>query len=134
MQSTYEKTISVVGLGYVGLVTAAGFGLKGYRVLGIDVDENKIDCVNAKTSPLYEEGLKEAIEKIDILATSDFKAAADAEVIFICVCTPSNGDGSMNTAHLKNATERLSDVIKHDKNHHLVVVRSTVAPGTTIYK
>ena len=129
--SNQKEGLSIIGLGYVGLVTAAGFGLKGHRVVGVDVDGAKIESISNGISPLYEEGLDEAIKNVNFTATKDYQAVLDTNITFLCVNTPSNSDGSIDVTFLKKAAEQLAEVLKQKKTAHTVVVRSTVAPGTT---
>ena len=131
LKNSDKAILSVIGLGYVGLVTAAGFGLKGHKVVGIDVDKEKIEDLCNGLSPLYEEGLDEAIKNMDFTATKDYQAVLDTNITFLCINTPSHSDGSMDLNYLKKATEQLAEVLKQENAFHLVVVRSTVTPGTT---
>ncbi len=131
LKNSDKAILSVIGLGYVGLVTAAGFGLKGHKVIGVDVDEEKIEGLCNGLSPLYEEGLDEAIKNMDFTATKDYQAVLDTNITFLCVNTPSHSDGSMNLTYLKKATEQLAEALRQKNASHLVVVRSTVTPGTT---
>ena len=126
-----KEGLSIIGLGYVGLVTAVGFGLKGHRVTGIDVDGGKIESISNGVSPFYEEGLDEAIKGVNFTATRDYQAVLDTNISFLCVNTPSNSNGSIDVTFLKKAAEQLAEVLKQKKTAHAVVVRSTVAPGTT---
>jgi UDPglucose 6-dehydrogenase len=129
--SVGRKTISVIGLGYVGLVTAVGFGLQGHRIIGIDIDKRKVECINKRICPLFEEGVDEAIKAIDIKATTDYADLLQSEVTFICVNTPSDGDGSMNGEFLRRAVKETAAVLECKDGEHLIVIRSTMVPGTT---
>jgi len=127
----YKNKISVIGLGVVGLTTAVGFALKGHRVIGIDIDPEKVMKIAQGMSPIYEKGLGEALKKSRIHAAIDFEQILDSDISFLCCGTPSNGDGSIDLRYMKGATEQLAEVLKKKKTPHLVVVRSTVVPGTT---
>src|SRR3989344_2465003 len=126
--------ISIVGTGYVGLSTAVGFAIKGHDVTCIDVDRNKVALVNSGKAPFYEvgieEGLQNAIKNGKLRATTDYSAVKDSEITFICVGTPSDETGKMDVSYVKTATESIAKVIA-DKPYHVVVVKSTVVPGTT---
>lgn len=125
--------ISIVGSGYVGIVTGIGFAELGNEVAFVDVDEHKIDTINSGEPPIYEKGLNELMErnKGKYYATSDYKKAIeDTDITFICVGTPSREDGSMDLVYLKSASEQIGESLK-DKQSHIVVVKSTVVPGTT---
>lgn len=131
MESLDKKIISVIGLGYVGLVTAVGFGLKGHKIIAIDSDEEKIEKINSGIPPLYEDGLAEAIKNIELTATKNYEEILSSNISFLCINTPSNSDGSVNLTYLKKSLEQLVEVLSQKKTYHLVVVRSTIAPGTT---
>lgn len=133
MKSGYtgKKVLSVIGLGYVGLTMAVGFGLKGYKVIGIDIDNEKVDSLNRGILYIYEDGLAEALKNISMVATSNFDEILGSDITFVCVSTPSNPDGSANFNDVKNSVEQLVEVLKKKENYHLIVVRSTMIPGTT---
>jgi UDPglucose 6-dehydrogenase len=126
-----KTTISVIGLGVVGLTTAVGFALKGHKVIGIDIDEEKVRQVNKRICPVYEPGLVRAIENVEITATIDHGAALKSDISFICGGTPSKLDGSIDLFYINTPARQLAEVLKAKKDRHLVVVRSTVVPGTT---
>jgi UDPglucose 6-dehydrogenase len=126
--------ISVVGTGYVGLITAAGFAERGHRVHCIDVVREKVDLINSGKSPIYERGLEEIIHRNigkNLVATTDLKTALlNSEVTFICVGTPSREDGSLDIKYVESATESVGKALKEKGDYHVVVVKSTVVPGT----
>jgi len=126
-----KETISVIGLGVVGLATAVGFALKGHRVIGIDIDPERVKKINDKICPMYEEGLGKALKNVEIAATTDHKQALNYDISFLCGGTPPKADGSINLFYLKEPAKQLADVLTAKKSYHLVVVRSTVVPGTT---
>jgi len=126
-----RKAISVIGMGYVGLTTAVGFGLRGYEVIGIDVDEGKVEKIARRVPFLYEEGLASALQSVRLRATTNWAEIPDSDVTFLCVGTPSNPDGTPNLSDLKRSVEQLAGVLKQKRDYHLVVVTSTVLPGTT---
>ncbi|MFC1967371.1 UDP-glucose dehydrogenase family protein [Chloroflexota bacterium] len=123
--------VSVIGAGYVGLVSAAGFAKLGNEVTLIDIDAEKVVAINAGKSPIYEEGLDDILQEIRLEAGTDFSRAADGEVIFICVGTPSNADNSINLEQLKGASEAVAGMLKAKADYGVVCVKSTVPPGTT---
>ncbi|HHQ45465.1 MAG TPA: UDP-glucose/GDP-mannose dehydrogenase family protein [Candidatus Altiarchaeales archaeon] len=127
--------ISVVGTGYVGLVTAACLAKLGHKVSCVDVDEDKIRIINSGESPIYEAGLGEIIsgmvpEKLSATANLE-KAVLDSEVTFICVGTPSKKDGSIDLSHVGDVCRSIGAVLSKKNGFHVVVVKSTVVPGTT---
>lgn len=122
--------ILVIGLGYVGLVTVVSFAEKGKNIIGYDENTKKIEMLNSGKPTIYENGLLELMEKNKekILYTSDKENAyKDSDVIFICVGTPENEDGTANLEYIYSAIE---DIIKYVKKECLVVIKSTVPVGT----
>src|ERR687896_58234 len=98
--------VSVFGLGYVGSVSAASFAADGHRVVGVDVNEDKVAAVNAGRSPIVEPGLDDllaqAVANGHLRATSDTaEAIADTEVSLLCVGTPSRKNGSLDLTYLE---------------------------------
>jgi GDP-mannose 6-dehydrogenase len=128
--------VSVFGLGYVGCVSAAAIAADGHRVVGVDVNSDKVDHVNAGRSPIVEPGLdemvKSSIESGRLRATTDTAdAVRSSDVSLICVGTPSRKNGSLDLSYLARVSEELGDAIRSKASYHVVVVRSTVLPGTT---
>ncbi|MEM0452786.1 MAG: UDP-glucose/GDP-mannose dehydrogenase family protein [Nitrososphaerota archaeon] len=128
--------IGVIGLGYVGLPLACAFASRSFKVIGLDTDLEKIESIKNAETPIYEEGLQELLKKV--LEDKTFKVASsykevveEAEVYFICVGTPSNPDGSVDLKYVKEAVEMLSESLKRVEKYSLLVVRSTIPPGTT---
>ena len=131
--------LTMVGSGYVGLVTGACFAETGNDVICLDVDEKKIAMLKRGESPIYEPGLSEMIirnaESGRLEFTTD-KAAAyrEAETIFICVGTPSDTDGSADLQYVLRVAEDIAEVIDSlgpDQTPKTVVVKSTVPVGTS---
>ena len=128
--------LSVIGAGYVGLVTAAGCARNGHSVVCIDTDKSKVDLINQGTSPLYEEGLDELLYhcvEVDgnLNASMEYQEVLGTDITLICVATPSNADGSINLGCIRDAAKRIGPVLGRKKGYHVVVTRSTVLPGTT---
>jgi UDPglucose 6-dehydrogenase len=126
--------ISIIGIGYVGLVTGACFAKLGNNIICVDVDKKKIDLINRGISPIYEKGLEELLAKYKgkIKATDDYKyAIQNSKITFICVGTPSKKNGNINLSFIKDATKNIGKQLKEKDEWHLVVVKSTVLPGTT---
>jgi len=122
--------IGIVGLGYVGLITGVGFASLGNKVVGIDVDEKKIEKINKGESPIYEKDLESKLKEIkeNFTATTKIEELKDCEIIFICVGTPSKEDGSIDLKYIKQAAEDISKILD---SYKVIVVKSTVIPGTT---
>ncbi|MFA4662864.1 UDP-glucose dehydrogenase family protein [Pyrococcus kukulkanii] len=126
--------ISIIGSGYVGVVTGIGFAKLGNEVIFVDIEERKIELINQGTPPIYEEGLKDLMNELRgrYYATRDYEEAIlNSDVTFICVGTPSLKDGSIDLSYVKSAAENIGKVLKKKDEYHVVVVKSTVLPGTT---
>ena len=126
--------ISIIGIGYVGLVTGVCFAELGNDVICVDVDEKKIEMINRGVSPIYEEGLEQLLveNKGRIEGTRDYEyAIRNTDVTFICVGTPSRDDGGIDLKFVKEAAEEIGKQLRSKDRWHLVVVKSTVLPGTT---
>jgi UDPglucose 6-dehydrogenase len=128
--------LSVVGAGYVGLVSAVCFADRGYQVTLSDQDSEKVSLVNQGVPPFYETGLEEILkrsvrsEKLRAtLETAD--AVLDSDITFVAVGTPSRADGSINLAHVKDSSIEIGKALRIKSGYHLVAIRSTVLPGTT---
>jgi len=126
--------VSIIGSGYVGIVTGMGFAELGNDVIFVDVDESKVNLINSAEPPIYEKGLKELMQKNKgrFFATSDYeKVVNNSEITFICVGTPSNEDGSIDLTYVKSAAKGIGEALANKDDFHVVVVKSTVVPGTT---
>ncbi|MFA5303864.1 MAG: UDP-glucose/GDP-mannose dehydrogenase family protein [Candidatus Nanoarchaeia archaeon] len=125
--------LAIIGTGYVGLTSGICFASKGHTVKCIDIDSKKVELINSKISPIYEEGMAELLSKVigngTLKATLDAKTAInESEVVFICVGTPSLKDGSINLDYIKQAAKTIADNLN---SYKVVVVKSTVVPRTT---
>lgn len=128
--------VSVFGLGYVGSVSAASFAADGHTVVGVDVNPEKVASLNEGRSPIVEKGLDELIRTAaadgSLRATTDTAAAVrDTDLSLLCVGTPSRKNGSLDLSYLARVCEQIGDAIRTKDAYHVVVVRSTVLPGTT---
>jgi UDPglucose 6-dehydrogenase len=126
--------ISVVGTGYVGLVSGTCFSETGIDVVCVDVDERKIDLLNSGQIPIYEPGLedifKRNVEKGRLSFTTSLKGSlTDAEAVFIAVGTPPDEDGS---ADLKYVLGVAREIGRHMTDYLVVVTKSTVPVGTSM--
>lgn len=124
--------IAVAGTGYVGLVAGVTFAEMGHQVLCVDIDQSKVELMKSGTSPIFESGLEELMQKnyeagrIDY--TTDFQSAyKDADAIFIGVGTPEQSDGSANLSYIATVARQIAESVEKDC---LVVVKSTVPIGT----
>ena len=128
--------ISIIGTGYVGLATVVGFASKGYKVIASTHDKEKANLINQGTPPFFEHGLqkllKDAVKKGYLSCTSDRKEAImKTNATFVSVGTPSRPDGSIDLQFIKQSAKEIGLALKEKKGYHLVVVKSTVTPGTT---
>ena len=127
--------VSIFGLGYVGAVTVACLARDGHTVIGVDVDQSKLDLIAAGKTPCVEEGMVELMQQVVasgcVSVTRDAqRAVLDSDISLICVGTPSAANGSQNQdALLKVATE-LGSALRQKSASHIFVFRSTVVPGT----
>jgi GDP-mannose 6-dehydrogenase len=127
--------LSVFGLGYVGCVSAACFAKAGHEVVGVDVNQIKVDIINGGRSPIVEPGIEELIREAvgagRLRATTDAaEAVAGADVSLVCIGTPSNPNGSLNLTYIKRACQQIGEAIAARTRFHIVVMRSTMLPGT----
>jgi GDP-mannose 6-dehydrogenase len=130
------KSISILGLGYVGATTAACLASRGHKVIGVDPNPLKVEQIEAGMSPIVEAGVQEMMTAARrdglISATKDSAAAiADSEITFISVGTPSQRNGKLDLSHIRSVCSDIGTAIKRKQSYHRIVVRSTVLPGTT---
>jgi GDP-mannose 6-dehydrogenase len=128
--------ISVLGLGYVGAVSAACLAEDGHEVVGADTAASKVDLINAGRSPIVEKGLDDIIRKCvsagRLEATTDTCAAVlRTDLSFICVGTPSLLNGSLDLRYVRAVCEQIGAALRQKQSRHEVVIRSTMLPGTT---
>src|SRR4051795_1415419 len=128
--------IAVFGLGYVGAVSSACLPSEGHDVVGVDVNPVKVDLVNSGRTPVIEEGVAEllgdAVAAGRLRATVDCKDAIEStDLAFVCVGTPSSANGSLDLTHLRRVCEEIGEALQARTGRYVVVVRSTVLPGTT---
>ena len=127
--------ISVFGLGYVGSVSAACLARDGHQVIGVDTHTGKVDLINRGLSPIVEPGLDELIgsavqRKILSATTNAEDAIKKSHVSIVCVGTPSNRDGSLDTKYVRHACMEIGTSLREKGEFHIIVIRSTMLPGT----
>jgi GDP-mannose 6-dehydrogenase len=136
--SSRTSHIAVLGLGYVGCVTAACLARLGHKVIGVDRDEFKVNQILSGTAPFYEPGLGEIVRKtvaagVLSASTSLPDALAEAEIVLICVGTPSAKNGNLGLEQLRRVVGEIGDVLLTGQRACptlTIAVRSTVYPGT----
>lgn len=127
--------ISVFGLGYVGVVGMGCLAELGHKVVGVDVNQNKVDLINQGKSPIIENQIGELIDHHfragHISATQNgMRAVIESDVSFICVGTPSTPQGHLNLESAFRVARNIAEGIKHKNGFHVVAIRSTVLPGS----
>jgi len=127
--------ISVFGLGYVGTVSAGCLANDGHEVVGVDPVLTKVDMINAGRSPIVEAGLgaivASAVNERLLRATNDQnQAIRDTDLSFVCVGTPSQLNGNLDSTSVKRVCELIGDALKEKRTRHTIVIRSTILPGT----
>ncbi len=124
--------ISVFGLGYVGCVSAACLAEMGHEVTGIDINEDKVRLINQGRSPIVEEGLEALISRqrqAGRLRATTEPVVADRDLVFICVGTPSNPNGSLHLGYVQRVCSEIGMALRGGARPATVVLRSTVLPG-----
>jgi GDP-mannose 6-dehydrogenase len=127
--------ISIIGLGYVGTVTAACLSQRGHRVIGCDVQVHKVDAFNNGISTVLESGvpelLNEAHKSGNLIATTETdEAVQNSALSLVCVGTPSEDNGSINLSHLKNVCKQIGESVRGINRVHTLAIRSTVLPDS----
>ena len=131
-----KHSVSIIGLGYVGLTTAICFASRGINVTGIDIDEQKIRNLKKGNAEFYEKNAQKMLQKVikngKLKVSDNFDAVKNTEMSFLAVNTPSRKNGSMASKFILAATKNIAKIIKEKKEYHLVIVKSTVIPNTTL--
>ena len=127
--------ISIFGLGYVGAVSLACLTRDGHEVIGVDIDATKLDLIMAGKTPVVEEGMVDlmaaAASSGRVAVTTDAqRAVLDSEISLVCVGTPSAANGSQDQAAILRLAEEMGRAIAGKSAPHIVVLRSTLVPGT----
>jgi len=128
--------VSVFGLGYVGVVSAAALAEAGHTVVGVDTNLDKVEMVNAGRSPIIEPGVEDLVARGvsagRIRATTSAEdAVRDTEVSIVCVGTPSASNGSLDLTQIQKVCQEIGLAIGTKDGAHAVIVRSTMLPGST---
>jgi len=131
-----KAKLSFFGLGYVGTVYSAGFASKGFKVTGFDTDKDKLKMLDKGAPPIHEPGLEELMRECKAKGTlritdNPDDAVSNSDITFITVGTPSKEDGSIDLKHVVEASNTIGGALKGKGAWHLIVVKSTVTPGTT---
>ena len=131
-----EYDVAFVGLGYVGLSSAVCFADRGINVLGIDIDSKKLSMIKKSNSPIHEKNINELLEKSikkkKLSLSKELKDVTKAKIIFLTVGTPSRKDGSIDLKYINQASKNIAIAIKNVEQYFVIVVKSTVVPGTAL--
>ena len=127
--------ISIFGLGYVGAVSLACLARDGHEVTGVDIEPLKLDLIRAGRPPVVEEGIQDLFRDVAAsgrvhVTTDPVEAVAQTDISFICVGTPSKSNGGQDLTAVLRLSEQLADALRRKDDYHVIVVRSTVQPGT----
>jgi len=127
--------ISVLGLGYVGTVSAGCLAKYGHEVVGVDPVRTKVDLINNGQSPIIEADIGEILSAASrngrLKATDDVaEAVATTDISFVCVGTPSQANGNLDLGSIRRVCEEIGRALRSKTGRHVVVIRSTVVPGT----
>src|SRR5262245_23944545 len=127
--------LSVFGIGYVGCVSAACFAKEGHNVTGVDVNPTKVEIINSGNTPIVEPGIgelmQEAVNSGKLRATTSAAEAVNKSAVsLVCVGTPSNANGSLDLRYVTRVCEEIGSALRTKKERHVVVIRSTMLPGT----
>jgi UDP-glucose 6-dehydrogenase len=135
MPHSKRGAVSIVGLGYVGLSTAVCLASRGFDVTGIDIDTSKVAALRKGISTIHEEGLdsllRRSLRQKTLHLRHDYEGLGRSKVIFITVGTPSREDGRVDLDYVEAAAKKIGSQLANAHGYRLVVVKSTVTPGTT---
>jgi len=127
--------VSIFGLGYVGTVSAGCLAKDGHEVIGADPVRTKVDLINSGHSPIIETAIGEiitsAVQSGALCATEDVgEAIRDTDLSFVCVGTPSQNNGNLDLNFVRRVCEQIGRALGQKAERHVVVIRSTILPGT----
>ncbi|MEW6428826.1 MAG: UDP-glucose/GDP-mannose dehydrogenase family protein [Thermodesulfobacteriota bacterium] len=127
--------ISIFGMGYVGAVSAGCLAAEGHQVIGVDPVGTKVDLINRGRTPIIEKDIGEIIAAAVVdgrlrATTGTTEAVMATDMSFVCVGTPSQLNGNLDLKYIRRVCEEIGAVLASKADHHLVVIRSTVLPGT----
>ena len=127
--------ISIFGLGYVGAVSLACLARDGHDLTGVDIDDNKLALIRRGQSPIVEEGIQALTETVvksgRVTLTADVASAiAASDLSFVCVGTPPLPNGSQDLRAIERLMDQIGTALRVKSDYHVVVIRSTVRPGT----
>jgi GDP-mannose 6-dehydrogenase len=129
--------IGVIGMGYVGLIGSVCLAVNGHKVIGMDVDEQKISKLKRNILPIYETNLDDYFEKAinsgNLTFTNSLKYLIEnTDICFVCVGTPSDKNGKINLDYVRNVSENIGKELRNKKDFYVVCFRSTISCGTSL--
>jgi UDPglucose 6-dehydrogenase len=132
-----RTSLTVIGTGFVGLVTSAIFADKGFKTTALDINEKIVAMVNKGKAHFFEPQLQELLERVvlkkkTLTASSEIiESIKTSSITFICVGTPSQEDGTCDLQYVENVAKDIGKALESKDEYHLVIMKSTVVPGTT---
>ena len=134
----YKYSVAILGTGFIGLCSAACFAEKGIKVLASTHNEKKASIINDYKTPFFEDGLAEMLERIKInqpellqCLTDPVQSVIDTDISMITQGTPMREDNSIDLSYIESTAREIGEALKKSDKYHLIVVRSTVVPGTS---
>ena len=127
--------IAVLGLGYVGAVSAACLASDGHHVIGVDPNQTKVDLINAGQTPIIEADVGHLISaevKVGrlVATTQAGEAVLSSDISLICVGTPSQLNGNLDLSYVRRVCEQIGEALQYSNSYHVVAARSTMLPGS----
>lgn len=126
--------VGIIGLGFVGLCFASVLASKGYKVIGVDSDKQKIENIKTGIPPFFEPKLEKFLKyalKKNLTVSTQISSLENCNLIFLTVGTPQSKNGGIDLSIVKSAAEEIGRFLKKAKNKPCIVIKSTVIPGTT---
>lgn len=133
-RNSSQMNISIVGTGYVGLVSGVCLAEKGHKITCVDLDHEKVNAINNGESPIYEKDLESLLQKHvgkNLNASINLEEAIhQTSLTMICVGTPFKGD-AIDLSYVRNCASEIGKILSRKSHYHTIIVKSTVVPGTT---
>lgn len=134
-QAVQPRSISVFGLGYVGAVSLACLARDGHSMIGVDIDHSKLELLRRGQAPIVETGIQELTRAVmqsnNVRVTDSVRDAILAtDLSFVCVGTPASANGNQDLTAITRIAEQIGAVLPEKDSRHVIVIRSTVKPGT----
>ena len=126
--------IGIIGLGFVGLSFASVLASKGYSVIGVDTDKEKLEKIKNGIVPFYEPKLQSMLRRslnVGLKVSSNILAIKKCNLIFVTVGTPQKSNGEIDLTMIKNVTNKIGKLLSKTKHKPIIIIKSTVIPGTT---